>query len=106
MTSEIICLWQKRPSNFDHNYNLVGYLLSHNPTISRGALDNKPDQHDAAVTRVIHKLFLDPTLVGQRRVEAKAQLVHEVWEEWSSFSLHMGNFANPGMGVIAAKPMY
>jgi hypothetical protein len=106
MTSKVMRLWQKRRPNFDHDYALAGYLLSTNPTILRDAVDNKTGQHDTDVTRVIHKLFLDPTLVGQRKVEAtKAELVQDFWEEWSSFILQMGKFADPGMWVIAANPM-
>ena len=53
----------------------------------RDTVDNKADQHDTVVTRVTQKLVLDLTLVGQRRVEAKAELVHDFREEWNSFNL-------------------
>jgi hypothetical protein len=70
----------------------------------RDTVDNKADQHDTVATRAIQKLVLDPRLVGQRRVETKAELVHDFQEEWNSFNVWTGNFAYQDMWVVSANP--
>ena len=60
MSSIINQFWKKRRSKLIHDYSLVGYLLSPNPTIMEHAVNNKDQIHDDAAERLITKLLLNP----------------------------------------------
>ena len=56
--------WLKRRDKLIHDYSLVGYIMSPNPTIMSHALEHKTQKHDDAAANLITKLILRPTLVG------------------------------------------
>ena len=97
-------LWSHRADAMSHNYALVGYLLSPNPTIMKHALDHKSKQHDDAVVSLINKLLVNKELVGDERTKQRANLVHLFWKEYSDFTLHMGKYSDPEMWLIAQDP--
>jgi hypothetical protein len=104
MTNRIMRLWLKRRPKLDHDYALAGFLLAVNPDIMALAAENRTDAHDDAVRRLLSKLFLDPMLVGNARVVARANLVHNFWDDYSNFTLRTGKFEDPDIWVIAARP--
>ena len=64
MTDKVMTMWLNRKENLSHDYSLVGFLLSPNPTIMAAAEKEITEEHRAAVARLIEKLFVDPILVG------------------------------------------
>ena len=58
LAATVMGFWQKRKNKLVHDYSLVGYILSPNPTIMAHAIDNKTLEHDAAAERLITKLLL------------------------------------------------
>jgi len=105
LTAKIMRLWAPRAATMDHDYSLVGYLLSPNPAIMKHAATHKTQQHHDAVSALISKLLLPRDIVGEARVRTRAELVHQFWMEYSDFTLKMGKFDNPDMWVIAENPM-
>jgi len=103
MTAKVMTIWLKRKENLCHDYSLVGFLLSPNPTIMEAAEKHTAD-HKAAVARLIEKLFVDPLLVGQARVAKRAMLINTFWLEYSDFTLRLGRFRSEDMWFIAAMP--
>ena len=64
LSATITQFWIKHKNKLLHDYALVGYILSPNPTIMEHTIDNKTLNHDEAAERLITKLLLDPGLVG------------------------------------------
>ena len=56
--------WIKRQDKLIHDYSLIGYLLSPNPTIMAHAYENKSMIHNEEVVRLIEKLIVNPIFVG------------------------------------------
>ena len=52
MTDKVMTIWLKRKENLCHDYSLVGFLLSPNPTIMEATEKYNAD-HKAAVARLI-----------------------------------------------------
>ena len=67
LAATVMQFWNKHKSNLLHNYSLVGYILSPNPTIMEDAITNKSLEHNEAAKQLITKLLLDPGLVGNNR---------------------------------------
>jgi len=86
LAATVMIFWQKRKSKLVHNYSLVGYILSLNPTIMAHAIDNKTFKHDAAAERLITKLLLDPAWVGNERTIQRARLIDTFMEEYGDFT--------------------
>ena len=103
MTDKVMTIWLKRKENLCHDYSLVGFLLSPNPTIMEAAEKHTAD-HKAAVARLIEKLFVDPLLVGSARVAERAMLINTFWSEYTDFTLRIGRFRGEDMWFIAAMP--
>ena len=68
-----ICL--NRRGKLCCDYSHVGFLLSPNLMIMKDSSENKIKEHNKVIKRLISKLFLDPTLVGQAIVEARVDIV-------------------------------
>ena len=87
MIDKVMTIWINRQEKLCHDYSFVGFLLYPNPVIMKETAENNTEEHVKAIRRLISKLFLDPTLVGQARVEARANLVDTLWKECSDFNL-------------------
>ena len=94
--------WEKRRPKLIHDYSLVGYILSPNPTIMENAITNKLEVHDEAAERLITKLILDPTLVGNERTIQRAKLIDTFMEEFGDFTNRRGVFAKDNIWIMAA----
>ena len=71
-------LWFHRKDKIYHEYALVGFILSPNPTIMGEAKKHGTGiKFHNAVDRLITKLFLGKTLVDNERELNKAQLVNK-----------------------------
>jgi hypothetical protein len=64
MSSIIMRFWLKRRDKLIHNYLLVGYLLSPDPTIMANVNKNRSDIHQKAVVSLLKRLILSLLLVG------------------------------------------
>ena len=100
----IMRFWINRRRKLVHNYSLVGYMLSPNPTIMADAARNKTQAHHDASEALITKLILDPSLVGGAKGVAKAELIDTFMEEYTDFVNRRGPFAKDNIWIIAAKP--
>ena len=80
---------------------LVGYMLSPNPTIMEHAINNKTLAHDEAAERLITKLLLDPSLVGNTRTTERAKLIDSFMEEYGFFTNRRNMFARDNIWIIA-----
>ena len=70
----------------------------------KDAAENKTKEHDKVIKILVSKLFLDPTLVGQAIVDARAILFDTFCKEYSYFSLHMKKICSPDMWIVAKRP--
>ena len=104
LTAKVMHLWHHRAKGLNHDYALVGYLLSPNPSIMNHAKQNRTTQHDEAVSRLITKLLLPDDEVGESRNRTRSRLVHSFWKEFTEFSTRSGVFADPDMWFIAEDP--
>jgi len=52
LKNTIMGFWEKRRPKLIHDYSLVGYILSPNPTIMENAITNKLEIHDEAAERL------------------------------------------------------
>ena len=94
--------WEKRRPKLIHDYSLVGYILSPNPTIMENAITNKLEIHGEAAERLITKLILDPALVGNERTVQRAKLIDSFMEEYGDFTNRRGVFAKDNIWIMAA----
>ena len=102
MSSIINQFWKKRRAKLIHDYSLVGYRLSPNPTIMEHAVNNKEQIHDDAAERLITKLLLNPDLVGNDKTVERAKLIDTFMEEYGDFTSRRGIFAKENIWIIAA----
>ena len=93
LKSTIMQFWKKRRPKLIHDYSLVGYIFSPNPTITEHAVNNKVQIHDDAVERLVTKLLLDPALVGYEKTVQRAKLIFLFMEEYGDFTNRRGMFA-------------
>ena len=61
--------WIKRRDKLIHDYSLIGYLISPNPTIMANAYENRSTMHNDAVVHLIDKLIVNPIFVGEEKSE-------------------------------------
>jgi hypothetical protein len=102
LKNTIMGFWEKRRPKLIHDYSLVGYILSPNPTIMENAITNKLEIHDEAAERLITKLILDPALVGNERTVQRAKLIDSFMEEYGDFTNRRGVFAKDNIWIMAA----
>jgi hypothetical protein len=102
MTDVVMGFWLKRRPKLIHNYSLVGYILSPNSTNMAHAIDNKTIKHDQAAERLITKLILNPTLVGNERNNERAKLINTFMEEYGDLTNKRGIFACDNIWIMAA----
>ena len=103
MSHKVMTMWLRRKENLSHDYSLVGFLLSPNQT-NMEAAEHHTYQYKAAVSRLIVKLFIDPSLVGLAKIARRASLIDTFWQEYSNFTLRLGKFKGTDMWHIAAQP--
>ena len=102
LAATVMEFWQKRKSKLVHDYSLVGYILSPNPTIMAHAIDNKTLEHDVAAERLITKLLLNPACVGNERTIQRARLIDTFMEEYGDFTNRRSVFGQDNMWIMAA----
>jgi hypothetical protein len=66
------------------------------------AVENKTLTHDEAAERLIMKLLLDPSLVGNKRTVERAKLIDSFMEEYGDFTNRCAMFARDNIWIIAA----
>ena len=104
MTDKIMTILLKRRKNLCHDYLLVRFLIYPNLVIIKDAAENNTKEHNKEIKRLLSKLFIDPTLVGQARVQARADLVNTFWKEYSDFNLCKKTRFYPNMWFIFESP--
>jgi hypothetical protein len=97
----IMLFWKKRRNKLIHDYSLVGYILSPNPTIMEHVINNKTLAHDEAAERLITKLLLDPSLAGNARTQERANLIDYFMEEYGDFTNRRNMFMRDNIWIIA-----
>ncbi len=73
----ILALRKQRQSKMLHDYSRVGYLLSPHPVIMKHARDNLALEDKEAVKRLITKLFIPTSVVGDAQITLQARLIHQ-----------------------------
>ena len=101
MTDVIMRFWLKRREKLIHDYSLVGYLLSPNSAIMAHSIEHKSIAHDQAAERLITKLILNPSLVGNERSIERAKLIDTFMEEYGDFTNKRGLFARDNIWIMA-----
>ena len=96
--------WLRRRSKLIHDYSLVGYILSPNPTIMASAVLHKTQLNDDAAERLITKLLLDGSLVGEPRNVAQAKLIDTFFTEYGDFFHKRNAFARDHIWITAQDP--
>ena len=104
LTDQVMRFWLKRRDKLIHEYSLVGYILSPNPTIMAHAHKHKTQQHDYAAETLINKLILDQNLVGDERRVAKTKLIDTFLTEYGDFINKRGWFARDHIWILASEP--
>jgi len=101
----ILISWFKRCKKFLHDYALVGYMLSPNPTIREHAAigTNTSAEDYSACERLITKLLIDKNIVGNELIEKQADLIDTFHQEYSDFVGKAGVFNKPHIWITAAK---
>ena len=92
LTDKVMSIWNRRRSKLAHDYSLAGWLLSPNPTIMADAKANTTSAETDAVKRLLFKIVLSPTLVGEAREMEKARLSQEFWDAHMQFQNRDGNY--------------
>ena len=100
----VMRLWLKRRPKLVHDYSLVGFILSPNPTIMASAVLNKTPLHDDAVERLITRLFVDKSLLGHERTFARAKLIDTFLTEYGDFINKRNAFARDHIWITAQDP--
>ena len=100
----VMRLWLKRRPKLVHDYSLVGFILSPNPTIMASAVLNKTPLHDDAVERLITRLFVDKSLLGHERTFARAKLIDTFLTEYGDFINKRNAFARDHIWITAQEP--
>ena len=83
--------WIKRRDKLIHDYSLIGYLLSPNPTIMAHAYENRSMIHNEAVVRLIDKLIVNPIFVGKEKSEHLPKDIDTFWDEFNIFDNRHGS---------------
>jgi hypothetical protein len=96
--------WLKQRDKLIHDYALVGYILSPNPTIMASAVLNKTQMHNDAAERLITKLILERSLVGEERKVQQAKLIDTFLTEYGDFINKRGAFAKDLIWITARDP--
>jgi hypothetical protein len=96
--------WIKRRNKLVHDYFLVGYILSPNPTIMASAIVNKSQMHNEAAERLITKLILDQSVVGNERRISRANLIDTFLTKYGDFINKRNSFACNHIWIIAQDP--
>ena len=104
VTDQVMRFWLKRRDKLIHEYSLVGYILSPNPTIMAHAQEHKTQEHDNAAETLINKLILDQNLVGDESRLAKAKLIDTFLTEYGDFINKRGCFARDHIWILASEP--
>ncbi len=76
--------WIKRRDKLIHDYSLIGYLLSPNPTIMAHGYKNRSTMHNDAVVHLIDKLIVNLIFVGEERSEHLSKDIETFWDEYDS----------------------
>ena len=97
MSSAIMRFWLKRRDKLIHNYSLVGYLLSPDPTIMANVNKNRSEIHQKAVVSLLKRLILSPLLVGVDWTRCLVELVNTFWDEFACFTTKKKMFRFPYM---------
>ena len=103
LTHQVMRLWEKRRSLLRNDYSLAAFILSPHPTIMADAQLAKNVEHHDAVERLIKKLCLDPTLVGDARRDKYSFLVAQFWTEHDQFWNRTGRFNREHLWPVAAN---
>ena len=103
LTHQVMRLWEKRRSLLRNDYSLAAFILSPHPTIMADAQLSKNVEHHDAVERLIKKLCLDPTLVGDAKRDKYSFLVAQFWTEHDQFWNRTGRFNREHLWPVAAK---
>jgi hypothetical protein len=106
LTHQVMCFWIKGRDKLVHDYSLVGYILSPNLTIMVSAIVNKSQMHNEAAERLITKLILDQSIVGNkwRIARARANLIDTFLTEYGDFTNKRNSFARNHIWIIAQDP--
>jgi hypothetical protein len=96
-------LWIKRRGKLIHDYSLVGYILSPNPIIRVHAIENNSLLHDNAAKRLITKLIIDRTKVGNDWRQEMAKLIDKFLMEYGDFINKRGSFACDHIWITATE---
>jgi hypothetical protein len=93
LTHQVMHFWIKRRDKLVHDYSFVGYILSPNPTIMASRIVNKSQMHNKAAERLITKLILDQSVVGNERRIARANLIDTFLTNYGDFINKRNSFA-------------
>jgi hypothetical protein len=93
-----MCFKIKRRDKLVHDYSLVGYILSPNPTIMASAIVNTSQMHNEAAERLITKLVLDQSIFGNERRIAQANLIDTFLTKYGDFINKSNSFARITFG--------
>ena len=102
LTHQVMRLWDKRRQLMCNDYSLVAYILSPHPTIMADAQLGKTAEHDDAVDRLIKKLILEDSLVGDARKDKYSELVAKFWTEHNQFWNRTGRFNRDHLWPVAS----
>ncbi len=86
-----------------HDYSFVGFILSPNPITMAHAIKNKSLLHDNAAKRLITKLIIDRTKVGNDWRQERAKLIDLFLTEYGDFINKRGSFARDHIWITAAE---
>ena len=101
MIYKVMSIWFKGREKICHDYSLVGFFLSPNPVNITEAAENNTKEHWKSIKILFSKMFLDPTLVGKARVEARSDIFETFWKQYSDFIFRKKEICSPYMWVIA-----
>jgi len=82
---QVMQCWIKQRGKLIHDYSLVGYILSPHPIIMKHAIKNKSLLRENAVKRLITKLIVDRTKVGDNLRQERAKFIDTFLAEYGDF---------------------
>ena len=103
LTTKCMAIWNKRRSKLTHDFSRAGYMLSPHPTIVADADKNHSPEDMAAIERLLFKLVLDPSLVGEAKDREKGRLSREFWDAHKNFWNRDGDYNKNFIWMLAEQ---
>ena len=99
--SEVLFAWDRRKGKIEHDYAVLGWVLSVMPDVRADVAERLNGDHRIAIERVITRLHLPPCPNKNKTIKDKdiGDIIHIFWKEFKHFQNKTGPFQNQARWV-------